>query len=75
MLVLVSSPFSSRYKNMSQVEGYMHEFRERALPIDSFIMDYGKKSSLCFIWPEHDSTELYKSTESSFSIKSFMVIT
>jgi hypothetical protein len=25
---------------MSQVEGYMHEFRERALPIDSFIMDY-----------------------------------
>jgi hypothetical protein len=28
------------YKNMSQVEQYMHEFRNRSLPIDSFIMDY-----------------------------------
>ena len=28
------------YKNMSQVESYMHEFRGRRLPIDSFIMDY-----------------------------------
>ena len=28
------------YDNMSQVEGYMHEFRNRQLPIDSFIMDY-----------------------------------
>ena len=28
------------YDNMSQVEGYMRQFRERALPIDSFIMDY-----------------------------------
>ena len=25
---------------MAQVEGYMHGFRERELPIDSFIMDY-----------------------------------
>ena len=28
------------YKNMTQVENYMHEFRKRQLPIDSFIMDY-----------------------------------
>ena len=28
------------YSSMAQVEGYMHEFRQRKLPIDSFIMDY-----------------------------------
>ena len=28
------------YKSMSEVESYMHQFRSRELPIDSFIMDY-----------------------------------
>ena len=28
------------YKNMSQVEGYMNDFRSKRYPIDSFIMDY-----------------------------------
>ena len=28
------------YKSMQEVERYMHEFRQRELPIDSFIMDY-----------------------------------
>jgi alpha-glucosidase len=28
------------YTSMGQVESYMHEFRRRRLPIDSFIMDY-----------------------------------
>jgi hypothetical protein len=28
------------YKNMTEVENYMHQFRSRELPIDSFIMDY-----------------------------------
>ena len=30
------------YRSMQQVEGYMQQFRSLALPIDSFIMDYGK---------------------------------
>ena len=25
---------------MTEVENYMHQFRSRELPIDSFIMDY-----------------------------------
>ena len=28
------------YTSMQEVEAYMHEFRDRKLPIDSFIMDY-----------------------------------
>ena len=44
-LLLPASPLTQRcicrswgYHSMDQVERYMHEFRSRRLPIDSFIM-------------------------------------
>ena len=34
------------YKTMQEVEQYMHEFRDRQLPIDSFIMDYVSRTAI-----------------------------